>query len=338
MAGRKYIVYADRFSGWTEVASTHPDSKATTICNILRRYFISFGVPEQITSDGGPPFDSHDVSTFLKTWGVTHRFSSAYYPQSNGRAEAAVKYMKRILTTNISPTGSLDTNAVAKALLLHRNTPPPDIGASPAELLFGRPINDHLPSPVKFRKEWLEIANMREKAINHRYTHATKTNPTTFPLTNIQPGDPVAVQNQHGNHPLRWQNTGTVVTALPHRQYRILVDGSRRTTLRNRRFIRKIEHETRDRSYGVSQTIPPIHTSHPIPTNSSYQVPMPPTPPHTLFETPMNDAPPLQTNPVVPSNDQTVIEHNDTDLIQRRPTRVRRMPSRYSDYVMGHIK
>lgn len=112
MAGRKYIIYADRFSGWTEVASTHRDSKATTICNILRHYFISFGVPEEITCDGGPPFDSHEVKIFLSSWGVKHRITSAYYPQSNGRAEAAVKCMKRILTCNISASGSLDTNDV----------------------------------------------------------------------------------------------------------------------------------------------------------------------------------------------------------------------------------
>ena len=66
MAGRLYLIYADRFSGWTEVASTHTDSKASTICNILRRYFISFGVPEELSSDGGPPFSSHEMENFLQ--------------------------------------------------------------------------------------------------------------------------------------------------------------------------------------------------------------------------------------------------------------------------------
>jgi len=139
MAGRIYVVYADRFSGWTEVASTKSSSNSKTICDIFRRYFISFGVPEELASDGGPPFQSSEFSNFLRIWNITHRCSSAYYPQSNGRAEAAVKYMKRILTTNISIDGSLDKDPVAKALLLHRNTPSHDIGASPAELLFYSP-------------------------------------------------------------------------------------------------------------------------------------------------------------------------------------------------------
>eukprot|EP00111_Clytia_hemisphaerica_P024151 TCONS_00071197-protein len=152
MAGHTYIIYADRFSGWTEVAvSKNPNT--ATITGILRGYFPTFGVPEELSSDGGPPFNGHDFETFLKTWGIRHRISSAYFPQSNGRAESAVKVMKRILATNFSPSGSLNTDGLTKALLLHRNTPPPDMGVSPSELLFGRNITDHMPRPVTFRRE-----------------------------------------------------------------------------------------------------------------------------------------------------------------------------------------
>ena len=37
-----------------------------------------------------------------------------------------------------------------------------------------------------------------------------------------------------------WNKTGRIVEVLPHRQYRIRVDGSGRTTLRNRRFLKAI--------------------------------------------------------------------------------------------------
>ena len=49
--------------------------------------------------------------------------SSAYYPQSNGRAEAAVKSAKRLLKMNTGPGGSLDTDKVTAALLQYLNTP-----------------------------------------------------------------------------------------------------------------------------------------------------------------------------------------------------------------------
>ena len=46
------------------------------------------------------------------------------------------------------------------------------------------------------------------------------------------------VQNQSGNHPRNWDRRGVVVAALPFRQYQIMLDGSRRMTLRNRKFLR----------------------------------------------------------------------------------------------------
>ena len=244
MSGATYLIYADRFSGWTEVSKTN-NANTKVVCNILRRYFMTFGVPEELSSDGGPPYNSHDFDTFLREWGIRHRSSSSYFPQSNGRAESAVKVMKRMLTTNISPSGSLDTDAAAKALLLHRNTPPPDMGVSPAELLFGRHITDHMPKPIRFKQEWSELADMREMAHARRKEDSTRGD-NRRELKPLSCGDTVCVQNQHGNHPLRWNATGTVVDCLPHRQYKVLVDGSRRITLRNRRFLRQTGDSTRN--------------------------------------------------------------------------------------------
>ena len=163
MSKATYLIYADRYTGWTEVPMIkNPNTK--TVCDILRKYFTTFGVPEEVSSDGGPPYNSHDFGTFPRSWEVKHRSSSAYFAQNNGRAENAVKSMKRILTTNISPSGSLNTNAASKALLLHRNTPPQDMSVSPAELLFGRPLSAHMPKPIRNRREWIELADRREMA------------------------------------------------------------------------------------------------------------------------------------------------------------------------------
>ena len=61
-------------------------------------------------------------------------------------------------------------------------------------------------------------------------------------LKNLPPlplGCSVLIQNQLGNHPKRWEKRGTVVEVLPHRQYRVRIDGSRRLTLRNRQFLKQ---------------------------------------------------------------------------------------------------
>ena len=67
-------------------------------------------------------------------------------------------------------------------------------------------------------------------------------------LPELNENECVAVQNQDGNHPNRWDRTGKVIEKLPHRQYRVKMDISNRVTLRNRRFLRKIDPVCSDES------------------------------------------------------------------------------------------
>ena len=171
-----YLVYVDVYSGWIEIANLS-NKGFNTIHRIMLTYFATFGVPESIASDGGPPFNSADYLHFLKKWKIQQRLSSAYYPQSNGRAEVGVKTAKRILLGNINPTtGKLDNDRAVLALMTHRNTPSQQTGNSPATTLFGRPIRDHLPlGELRLRKEWHEIADKREEALAKRHLIRRKT-------------------------------------------------------------------------------------------------------------------------------------------------------------------
>ena len=239
LEGHKFLAFADRFSWWLEVERL-PTNSFRHVKRIFLRWFRTYGVPAEIATDGGPPFQSYDYKQFCQSWNVRQRLSSAYYPQSNGRAEAAVKSAKRILEGNIDPiSGALDTDAAARAIMTHRNTPCQDTGIARSVLLFGHPIRDHLPRHDReLRKEWTAIDDAREVALAKR---AAKEVPTTGkPLEPLDIGDSVQIQNQSGNHPTKWHNTGIISECLPNRQYRVIVDGSRRLTLRNRKFLRKI--------------------------------------------------------------------------------------------------
>ena len=194
-----------------------------------------YGAPTELATDGGQPFPSHDIQQFLCNWGVKWRQSSAYYPQSNGRAELAVKTAKRILQNNTASNGDLNTDNVARALLQYRNTPIQQLNVSPAQLLYGRTLRDHLPSmsdALRIRPEWHHLAEDRERALAKRHlTNIERYNEHTKALPELYIGDTVTVQNQTGPHPNRWDKTGTIVEVRDHGQYIVRLHGSGRCTL-----------------------------------------------------------------------------------------------------------
>ena len=55
--------------------------------NMLRDLFTTFGISEELTSDGGPEYTSNEVQKFLARYGVQHRKSSVGNPHANQRAE-----------------------------------------------------------------------------------------------------------------------------------------------------------------------------------------------------------------------------------------------------------
>lgn len=328
-SGHQYLIYVDRYSGWVEVAHLH-NGTIRSIRGALLVWFSTFGVPEEIATDGGPPFNSSDYTRLLKDWNIRMRLSSAYFAQSNGRAEAAVKTAKHILLGHINTvTGRLDTYESVKALMTHRNTPTQGNGVSPAVVLFGRPIRDHLP-PHHLRREWQTIADSRELALAKRHV----ISPVTRQLDQLAVGDTVQLQNQTGNHPTKWHNTGVVTEALPHRQYRVVVDGSRRTTLRNRRFLRKIKPICRNIAAAPNTT--PHHPS--VKTTSVQPSEEVSSHPKVVVDQPTqamhdNPTPTEQTTDANYLPPQTQVTMNSPPL--RRSTRLRRAPIPFSPRMKG---
>ena len=51
--GQMYMAYADRLTGWLEVAHFPLGTTSSKIASTLRTYFARWGAPEQISTDGG---------------------------------------------------------------------------------------------------------------------------------------------------------------------------------------------------------------------------------------------------------------------------------------------
>ena len=150
------MAMADRYSNWLSIFKLKKDD-SYHIMEVLRKYFSRWGVAVNITTDGASVFTSTDMKDFFERWGVEHRVSSAYYPCANKSSEIAVKSAKRLIMDNLGPSGSLDTDKLARAILAHRNCPDPESGLSAAQIIFGRELRDHIPALVSRyqpRQEW----------------------------------------------------------------------------------------------------------------------------------------------------------------------------------------
>ncbi|KAG0723273.1 hypothetical protein GWK47_042967 [Chionoecetes opilio] len=206
---------------------------------VFRRWFKRFGIPEELSCDGGTNLTSQESRGFLDTWRVRLRVSSAHYPQSNGRAEAAVKCAKRLLRGNTGRNGSLDTDAAAWAIMQYLNTPPQGSEASPAQLITGRQLRDAIPvdtSLYEVSERWAWLLRERERAMARSGdSAASRHDQTAHNLEPLTPGLRTRILNPGSG---RWDRAGTVLETTAPRQYLVRLDGSGRTTIRNRRHLR----------------------------------------------------------------------------------------------------
>ena len=136
---RTLLVIADYYSNYTEVARLNT-AKSRNVIKEMKAVFARFGIPDVLVTDNGPQFASAEFAVFAKTWMFKHTTSSLYHPQSNGKAENAVKTVKHLFTKS-KASGQLEF----LALLDWRNTPSEGIGLSPAQRLMGRRCKTLLP-------------------------------------------------------------------------------------------------------------------------------------------------------------------------------------------------
>lgn len=236
-AGRTYLVYADRLSGWPWVCHMGRSASAHQLTTSLRQAFSATGVPVLLLSDGGPQFTAKKTQDFLTKWGVKHQLSSPHYPQANGHAESAVKAVKRLIK-KVTAGGNLDTDAFAEGLLELRNSPRAD-GRSPAQVLLGHPLRSTVPAHhSSFAKCWQERADICDRrAAEQRQREAEHYNVSARPHRPLQLGQHVLIQDHSTG---LWDGTGVISGISQQRRSFLIKTPSGRIYWRNRRFLRPL--------------------------------------------------------------------------------------------------
>ena len=74
--GQNYLLLVDSHSKWLEVERM-TSTKVYHNIQVLRRWFVRFGVPFQLVSDNGPQFVAREFAQFLRENEVKHIKCSA---------------------------------------------------------------------------------------------------------------------------------------------------------------------------------------------------------------------------------------------------------------------
>ncbi|XP_070017019.1 uncharacterized protein [Nicotiana sylvestris] len=117
----KYIlVVVDYVSKWVEaVALLTNDAKRVTGF-LKKNIFTRFGTPRAIISDGRTHFCNREFARLLEKYGVRHKVTTPYHPQSSGQVEVSNREIKSVLTKTVNATRTDWAKKLDDALWVYR--------------------------------------------------------------------------------------------------------------------------------------------------------------------------------------------------------------------------
>ena len=169
IGGKYYIhTFMDSYSRWPEVAFV--DSTAfSKLKPHLERSFEFLGVPGQIVTDNGPPYQSHEWREFAKEYGFKYRPVTPLHPEANGQVERFNRVLVKTIHAAIAE-GKDPKVEVRRRVLNYRNTPHYTTGVAPSELVLGRLIRTKMPHVDKINR-----SKLHQKARKNDQEQRTKT-------------------------------------------------------------------------------------------------------------------------------------------------------------------
>ncbi|GJT41573.1 reverse transcriptase domain-containing protein [Tanacetum coccineum] len=148
----EYILVAvDYVSKWAE-AQALPTNDARVVITFLKKLFCRFRMPKALIRDRGTHFYNKIMERTMKRYGVNHRFSISYHPQTSGQVENTNRALKRILEKTIKDNPVIWSRKLYDTLWTFCTAYKTPTGTTPYKLIYGK--NCHLSFEIEHRAYW----------------------------------------------------------------------------------------------------------------------------------------------------------------------------------------
>ncbi|GJX63134.1 reverse transcriptase domain-containing protein [Tanacetum coccineum] len=211
-------------------------------CKVSLNLFARFGAPRAIISDRGTHFCNDQFAKVMLKYGVTHRLSTAYHPQTSGQVEVSNRGLKRILERTVGENRASWSDKLDDALWAFRTAYKTPIGCTPYKLVYGKAC--HLPIELEHKAYWAlkhanfdlktagdqrkvqlnELSELRDQAYENSLIYKEKTkriHDAKIKNRVFNVGDQVLLFNSRlkiffGKLKSRWSGPFTIVQVFPY--------------------------------------------------------------------------------------------------------------------------
>ena len=156
----------DECSRWPNVFLIRDTTTSGVIKKLLELFTVN-GTPNTLVTDNGPQFTSKMFKDFCLEWGIKHRKVTPLHPEANSEIERLFRTVLKVIRIAVNAGKDWKTE-LRKFLLAYRNSPHASTKISPAKMMFGRNLQDKLPSTPKSNSSIVNQAKRNDTKAKER--------------------------------------------------------------------------------------------------------------------------------------------------------------------------
>ena len=212
---QNFLILTCHFSDWWEIYKMSNITASLVIAK-CKDNFAKYGIPQEVTNDGGGQFNSAAYNNFAKSWNFSWTASTPEHQEANGKAESAVKAAKKLLQK------AYDSKEDFEKLLLQWRNIPDETGFSPAQRLMARRTRNFVPMLGDKLMHNHNLASVPEKIMQQRLQSKKYYDRGTREVRDLVCGELVFVRLKRND---KFWTEGVVAAVISSRVYDVNVNG-----------------------------------------------------------------------------------------------------------------